>query len=103
MIPTYFAFRGIDKPGSYALRLRLRPLHRAYIRTARPDCRVVAGGPLVQDDGQDMIGTLLILEAGDRAAAERFLSEDPYMQAELFARTELQRWAWGLGEPRPDH
>ena len=102
MSTVYFMFRGTDQAGAEALRARLRTAHRYYIREPRADCRVVAGGPLVEDDGQRMVGTLLVLEAADRAAALAFLADDPYLRADLFAETELQRWNWGLGEPRPD-
>ncbi len=60
-------------------------------------CRVVAGGPLVDDQGTAMFGTLLVLEAADRSAAEQFLRGDPYSKAKLFASTALDRWNWGLG------
>lgn len=102
MSPTWFAFTGTDTPGAGSLRARLRPEHRQYIRTPRPDCCVVAGGPIVEDDGDTMVGTLLVLEARDRAAAERFLADDPYVRGGLFESTTLQRWAWGLGEPRSE-
>lgn len=102
MAPVYFMFRGLDRPGVDELRVRLRPEHRQYIRSPRDDCRVVAGGPLVEDDGERMFGTVLILEATDRPAALRFLADDPYARADLFAQVELQRWSWGLGEPPVD-
>jgi uncharacterized protein YciI len=100
---TYFVFRGSDRPGAGELRARVRDEHRRYIRSPRVDCRVVAGGPLMEDDGNRMIGTLLVLEAANRAAAMSFLNHDPYMREGLFASIELQRWNWGLGEPRAEH
>ncbi|MDR3512725.1 MAG: YciI family protein [Caulobacteraceae bacterium] len=96
---TYFAFRGYDGPRSSELRSRVREQHRAYIREERYGCRVIAGGAIVDDDGRRMTGTLLILEAPDRAAALRFLAGDPYACEGLFERTELDRWQWGLGQP----
>ncbi|MDR3516626.1 MAG: YciI family protein [Azospirillaceae bacterium] len=95
----YFVFIGRDRAESAALREEKRPAHRAYIRVAQAGCTVVAGGPLVGDDGQPMTGTLLVLKAEDRAAALRFLAGDPYAQARLFESTALTRWAWGLGNP----
>jgi hypothetical protein len=47
-----------------------------------------------------MIGTLLILDAEDRAAVERFLAGDPYAKAGLFTKTELLHWQWGFGAPQ---
>ena len=102
MSEIYFMFRGTDRAGAAALRARLRTEHRQYIREPRADCRVVAGGPLVEDDGQRMVGTLLIFEAADRAAVLAFLADDPYLRADIFAETEVQRWNWGLGEPGSD-
>lgn len=70
-----------------------------YIRQDQADCRVVLGGPLIDESGQRMKGTLLVLEAADRAAALRFLAGDPYAQARLFATSDLDLWLWGLGQP----
>ncbi len=94
----YFIFRGTDAPGMSSIRSEIREAHRSYIRIASPDCRVVAGGPLVNDAGDTMFGTLLVLEATDRDAAMHFLKDDPYAKAKLFMRTELDRWQWGLGD-----
>lgn len=95
----YFVFRGLDREGMLETRQALRERHRAYIREAQPGCRVVAGGPLVDDAGAPMHGSLLVFEAEDRTAAEAFLAGDPYAQASLFRETELHRWQWGLGQP----
>lgn len=95
---AFFVFRGVDGPNSAAIRARVRDAHRAYIRVSAFGCRVVAGGPLVDDNGEVMFGTLLVLEAPDRDTAERFLRGDPYAEAQLFIRTELDRWNWGLGQ-----
>lgn len=95
----YFMFRGHDGPDGVAIRAQMRPLHQDYIRAQHAGCALAAGGPLTADTGTPMVGTLLILEAVDRAAAERFLAGDPYAKAGLFAKTELLRWQWGFGNP----
>ena len=43
---------------------------------------------------------MLILQAPDRTAAMRYLEGDPYWEAGLFARFEVDRWDWGLGTPQ---
>jgi uncharacterized protein YciI len=96
----YFMFRGYDRPGSAELRAATRPTHREYLYTKQPGCCVATAGPLVEDSGAPMVGTLLILDADDRIAAEAFLAGDPYAKVGLFERTELLRWDWGLGAPR---
>lgn len=100
MTAIYFIFRGYDVPETSAeIRERIRPDHRVYLRQMHHGVRVVAGGMVVTDTNDDATGTLLILQAPDRAAAMRYLEGDPYWHAGLFARYELNRWAWGLGAP----
>jgi len=95
----YFAFCAHDKPGMGEARVKVREQHRAYIRIAQDGCRCVAGGPLMDEGGAHMNGTLLIFEARDRQAVEQFVSNDPYMGEELFARIDIWQWRWGLGQP----
>ena len=59
----------------------------------------MAGGPLMDDSGARMAGTLLVFEARDREAVESFVATDPYMGEHIFARTDIWRWHWGLGQP----
>ena len=95
----YFVFYGSDGPDGDAIRAATREAHRAYIRIDQPGCRMAAAGVLVEDDGERMDGTLLVFEADDRAAVERFMAGDPYTAANLFARSEIRRWNWVLGAP----
>lgn len=94
----HFIFRGIDGPGGAPIRAQIREAHRAYIRAPTADCRVVAGGPLISDQDGEMFGTLLVLEASDRAAALQYLASDPYAKAQLFAYIDVDCWQWGLGD-----
>jgi hypothetical protein len=85
----FFAIVANDKPGSLETRLATRPAHRAYGDRLDLPARKILGVPLTADDGETMNGTLLILEAPDRAAAEAYLAGDPYAQADLFERTSI--------------
>lgn len=97
----YFIFRGYDDPERSAeIRARVRPGHRAYIREPHYGVRAIAGGMVVTDDSDRAHGTMLILQAPDRTAAMRYLEGDPYWEAGLFARFEVDRWDWGLGTPQ---
>jgi uncharacterized protein YciI len=95
---AYYVFQGFDRPGSESLRNRIREAHRVHLRQAFPGCRCLLGGPLT-DDADQMIGTVLILEADDRDAAGGFIARDPYMLNDLFEETRLTRWRWTLGVP----
>lgn len=85
-----FALWCHDKAGHEAVRLANRPAHVAYLEAQGE--RLVAAGPLLCDDGEQMIGSLLVLECTDRRAAEAFAAEDPYAQAGLFAAVEIRPW-----------
>jgi hypothetical protein len=97
-----FAFHGLDGPQSGPIRDRVRELHRKHLREERSDCRAVAAGPLMQDDGESMCGSLLVFEAQDRAAVERFMATDPYVVEGVFARVDIRRWNWTLGRSAGD-
>ncbi|HEY2049722.1 MAG TPA: YciI family protein [Caulobacteraceae bacterium] len=86
----------LDKPDSLALRMANREAHLAYV-AAHPD-KTPAAGPLLDDEGK-MKGSLLIVEAEDRAAVEAFSAGDPYRQAGLFERVEIHAWRQSVGTP----
>ncbi len=87
----------LDKPNSLDLRLENRAAHLDYLRQHSKSIRTC--GPLLADDGETMIGSMLILEAPSRDAADAILAEDPYKKANLFAKVELRRWRWVIGTP----
>ena len=83
-----FVITALDKPNSRELRLSTRSAHFDY---ARATGAVKLGGPLL-DEASDMIGSLIIIEAADIAAAQRWQADDPYARAGLFAHAELHPW-----------
>ncbi len=85
----YFAVIAIDKPGSPG-RERLGAAHRAYL-DSQP-LAIFAGGPLLADDGECMLGSLLIIECASRAEVDDFLDAEPFNQAGLYAEVRVQRW-----------
>ena len=86
----HFVFHCTDKPDSAALRAANRPAHLAHLE--RHADAILAGGPLLGEDGASPVGSLLILEFPDRAAAERFAADDPYAKAGLFAAVTITPW-----------
>jgi hypothetical protein len=71
-----------DKPNRGEVRQANRPAHVEYLKANV--AKLIIGGPLLSEDGQSMIGSLLILDLPDRAAAEAFCAQDPYAKAGLF-------------------
>jgi hypothetical protein len=92
-----FACYCLDDPDKLDVRLATRVAHLDYIAASAG--MVKSGGPLLKDDGETMIGSLLIVEAKDRAEAERWIRNDPYNKAGLFTRVELNAFKWSFGAP----
>lgn len=82
------ALIGRDKPGALQTRLDNRDAHVDYLKSTGV---VSQAGPLL-DDGEQMIGSLVILDVEDMAAAETWAANDPYAKAGLFASVELIPW-----------
>jgi len=76
-----FVLMCLDKPASLDLRLATREQHLAYLETYRS--MLVRVGPLLDPD-QRPIGSLLIIDVEDQAAAAGFAESDPYGRAGLF-------------------
>jgi hypothetical protein len=90
-----FVLNCLDKPNSLELRMATREAHLAY---ARPQAAMLKlGGPLLDEKG-DMAGSLMILDAPDRAAAEAFSANDPYTKAGLWERVEITPFKVTLGQ-----
>ena len=81
-----FSVIRIDKPNSVALRQSTRPKHLVYLEQVMA-C-ITTGGALLDDQGQQ-IGSILIIDVADRAAAEEFAATDPFVSAGLFASTHI--------------
>ena len=88
-----FALIARDKPGSLETRKANREAHLAHIA----DTGVVdQAGPLLDDAGQ-MIGSLVILDVADMAAAQDWAAQDPYARAGLFESVKIIPWKKVVG------
>ncbi len=91
-----FALLCIDKPGSAEIRTRTRPDHVAYLNSLGDKMKLA--GPFLDDAG-DPTGSLVVVEAENRAAAEIMAADDPYKKAGLFSSVEIRAWRWTLKNP----
>lgn len=82
-----------DKPGALEVRMENRPAHVDYLKSTGV---VAQAGPFL-DDGGAMIGSLVILDVEDMAAAESWAANDPYAKAGLFQSVELIAWNRVIG------
>ena len=79
-----------DKPGHLEVRKANRAAHLDYL--AEQGSVIRLAGPFLDDAGEAPIGSLIIVEVADRAAAEAFAAADPYAQAGLFASVTIDRF-----------
>lgn len=86
-MPT-FAIRAIDKPDSLELRARTRPVHLEHLAAFAP--QIVAAGALLDEDGSNPIGSLLIVEMPSLSKVEEFVAADPYAMVRLFQQVEIR-------------
>ena len=93
----------IDRTGAADLRARVRPEHKAYLAGVAE--RIAFAGPLVDADGQTMLGSLLVIDFADREAALAWLRDEPFTRAGLYAATQLHAfrnlWPQKTGFPEP--
>ncbi len=86
-----------DKDGAEETRLCNRAAHLDYLRLNAQSIKTC--GPFIAENGVTMIGSMLIVEAEDRKAAEALLAREPYTAAGLFKSVELLPWRWVIGAP----
>lgn len=85
----------IDREGAADVRRATIQAHMDYVGAT--DVHVVMSGPLVADDGAAPVGSLLIVDAPDRAAAEEFHRNDPLYKAGIWRMTELRAFDKRVG------
>jgi len=85
-----FAIICHDKKDHGHVRAENRPAHLEYVKGFAD--KAFAVGPMLSDDGESMVGSLLIFDLADRAAAEDFAANDPYNLAGLFESVTVSRW-----------
>ena len=83
----------IDKPDALQTRLDNRAAHLAHIEYTGV---VEMAGPFLDQNGA-MIGSLVILNVADMAAAIDWADADPYAKAGLFASVDLREWKKVVG------
>lgn len=85
-----------DTPGPEAAEHRQRLLqpHLAHVETVMD--RILVAGPLSDESGA-AIGSLLVLDVPDEAAARAFMAADPYASAPIWGRLDYRRYRAAAG------
>ena len=83
-----FAIHMIDRPESADLRDQVTEAHREFV--GRHLDTMFVGGPLLADDGETRIGSLIVMDFPDRQAAIDFIADEPYNRAGLFESVTIR-------------
>lgn len=95
-----FAIHALDAPASLDKRMALRPGHREYLGAIRD--RTAFSGPLIADDGETMVGSLMVMDFPDREAAKAWLANEPYNKGGLFASIAVYAYNGAPGPFQPE-
>jgi hypothetical protein len=86
----FFVLHAFDKVGALDTRLANYDAHKAFLADTSPHgVSMIMSGPLVADDGKTAIGSLMILEAPDRATVEAFNRADPFHAAGIWEKVNI--------------
>ena len=88
-----FAVHALDKPGALPMRLEHYAAHRAFVESDHLlGVRVILSGPLQTADGDNMIGSLFLIEAESQEQVEAFARTDPFMLAGVWGQVSVTRF-----------
>jgi uncharacterized protein len=91
-----FALICTDKPNSQDIRQNVRPDHLKHVQGLGGSLKFA--GPFLTDEGAPN-GSLLVIEASDKAAARQIADNDPYNKAGLFSSVDVRPWKWAINNP----
>jgi len=79
-----------DKPEAVGVRAANREAHLAFLSELGD--RLFMAGPLLSEDGSAMVGSLIVVDCEDMAAARALAARDPYAKAGLFSSVAIKPW-----------
>jgi len=85
-----YTFYCTDKPEAVGVRGAHREAHLAFLGGLGG--RLFLAGPLLTEDGSAMVGSLIIVDCEDMAAARSLAATDPYAKAGLFSSVTIKPW-----------
>lgn len=85
----------VDNSGMVEKRKELVPVHRDYVLAS--GMKVLMSGPLLADDGETMIGSLTVVDVGDKSEIEPFLANDPFEINGVWGKREIHAFYWRVG------
>ncbi|HEY9281447.1 MAG TPA: YciI family protein [Eoetvoesiella sp.] len=93
----YIIYQEDRDDGAAAIRAEVKPAHLKYL--AQHERNLVLGGAMLAEDGVKRTGSVLILNVGSYAEAEKFSLNEPFRKAGLFKDVRISRMRRGQWNP----
>jgi uncharacterized protein len=95
-----FVIHATDRNDGMRTRAKFYRAHRFHLDQAEQyDVDVVTAGTLVADDGETPVGSIFVIDAKDRSAADAFTRSDPYHVNEVWETVQIHRYNKKRGTP----
>ena len=95
-----FVIHALDRSGGLQTRARFYRAHRIHLDQAEQyNVDVVTAGTLVADDGETPVGSVFVIDAKDRAAADAFTRSDPYHVNDVWETVQIHVYNKKRGTP----
>jgi uncharacterized protein len=88
-----FVVHALDHENIMPTRAKHYRAHRIHLDRAEDySADVVTAGTLLADDGETPVGSIFVIDAPDRAAADAFVRSDPYHVNGVWERVQIHRY-----------
>src|SRR5947209_4321884 len=95
-----FVVHATDWSDGMETRARFYRDHRVHLdRAEQYDVAVVTAGTLLADDGETPVGSVFVIDANGRAAAEAFTRSDPYHVNRVWQTVQIHGYNRKRGTP----
>ncbi|NKJ47678.1 hypothetical protein CIC12_13175 [Burkholderia sp. SG-MS1] len=84
----HFTVYCLDHPGMLQRRLERYDDHKSYLKTA--PIKTLISGPLLDSDGETMIGSFFLYEVDRIDVLRRFVDDDPFNKAGIWRTVEVR-------------
>ncbi|NTB94889.1 YciI family protein [Agrobacterium tumefaciens] len=84
----HIAIYCIDNPATPNLRETFYDEHRAYLRE-QETVKILIAGPLLAENSENKIGSLLVVEADEVDVAKKFSANDPFSVNQVWREVSL--------------
>jgi len=99
--PAQWAIYCWDREGVADKRRALLAEQRSFVKNFGE--RVIGYGHFLADDGRDTLGTSFFIQLDDRAAADKFVADEPLNKAGVYGKVEIHRWSNSFGKRAADY